>query len=76
MRRSLKVIASEIRADWKNVSPYAKPYLDAMSTLDTVDDKYGVDYGRAIVSYFLVNSNGWRGVVARKVKKELNEIVR
>ena len=76
MRRSIKTIEKEIRADWKNISPYARPYLDAMSTLDKVDDKFGVDYARSIISYFLVNSMGWRGEVARAVKKELNEMVR
>jgi hypothetical protein len=76
MPRSIKEIAQEIRADWKNVSPYARPYLNAMSTLEKIDDMYGADYGKSIVLYFLVNSNGWRGVVARKVKKELNELVK
>jgi hypothetical protein len=76
MRRSIKTIAQEVRADWKNISPYAKPYLDAMSTLDKVDDMYGLDYARSIINYFLVNSMGWRGQVARTVKKELNEMVK
>jgi hypothetical protein len=76
MRRSIKTIAQEVRADWKNISPYAKPYLDAMSTLDKIDDMYGLDYARSIINYFLVNSMGWRGQVARTVKKELNEMVK
>ena len=29
MKRPIYEIAKEIRADWKPVSPYAKPYLDA-----------------------------------------------
>jgi hypothetical protein len=76
MRRSIREIAYQIRADWKNVSPYARPYLNAMCTLERLDDKYGVDYGKSIVCYFLANSAGWRGDVARKVKSELKEMVR
>lgn len=74
--RNLSEIAKEIRADWKNVSPYALPYLNAMARLDSVGQRYGVDEGRAVVNYFLANCGGWRGEVARKVKKELNEMVR
>jgi hypothetical protein len=74
--RTLQEITREIRADWKNISPYAKPYLNAMSTLDSVGQKYGLDEGRAVVNYFLANAGGWRGEVARRVKKELNLMVK
>lgn len=74
--RNLSEIVKEIKADWKNISPYAKPYLNAMSTLDSVGQRYGVDEGRAIVNYFLANCSGWRGEVARRIKKELNLMVR
>lgn len=74
--KTLSQIAKEIRADWKNISPYAKPYLQAMSTLDSVGQKYGADEGRAVVNYFLANAGGWRGEVARKIKKELNQMVK
>lgn len=74
--RKLNEIAREIRTDWKNVSPYALPYLSAMARIENVYDRYGVDEGRAIVCYFLSNCNGWRGEVARRVKKELNQMVK
>lgn len=74
--RNLSEITKEIRADWKNISPYAKPYLQAMSTLDSVGQKYGADEGRAVVNYFLGNASSWRGEVARRVKKELNLMVK
>lgn len=74
--RTLPEIVKEIRADWKKVSPYALPYLNAMSRLDSVGQKYGLDDGRVIVNYFLVNASSWRGEVARRVKKELNEMVK
>jgi hypothetical protein len=71
MTRPLYEIAREIRKDWKNVSPYAKPYLDAMSCLDSVEDSYVFDSGRSIVCYFLANAGSWRGETARRVKTEL-----
>ena len=74
--RTLQEITREIRADWKKVSPYALPYLNAMARLDSVGQRYGVDEGRTIVNYFLANCAGWRGEVARRVKAELNVMVK
>lgn len=74
--RPLYEIAREIRKDWKNVSPYARPYLDAMGTLYSVEDNYIYDSGRSIVCYFLANAGSWRGEVARRVKAELKEMVK
>lgn len=64
-------LAAEIRKDWKNVNFAAKPYLDAMDGLGSVDDQYFMDSGRSIVSYFLSNASGWRGERAAEIKKEL-----
>lgn len=69
--RNLKVIAAEIKSDWKNVSPYAKGYLEAMETLNNVKDNYYLDSGHSIVAYFLANAGGWRGETARRIKAEL-----
>ena len=44
--RPLYEIAKEIKNDWKNVYFGAKPYLDAMATLDKVSDNYEWDSGR------------------------------
>lgn len=74
--RPLFTIAHEIRKDWKNVSPYAAPYLQAMSCLNSVDDHYIMDSGRSIVSYFLANAGGWRGETAKKIKAELKAMVK
>lgn len=74
--RPLSTIAAEIRADWKNLYIGAKPYLEAMRTLDKVTDNYGVDSGESIVLYFLVNAQTWRGPVARRVKAELKGMVK
>jgi hypothetical protein len=74
--RNLSEIASEIRSNWSNVYFGAVPYLDAMSTLDSIEDDYILDSGRSIVAYFLANAGTWRGEVARRVKKELNKMLK
>lgn len=80
MSRPLSIIALEIHLDWrkkgKGVSPYAKPYLDAMATMENVAENYYHDTGVSIVVYFLANANSWRGDVARRVKAELKEMVK
>lgn len=78
--RDLKVIAAEIRADWsaqgKGVSPYAMPYLEAMETLTRIGDSYWAESAASIVRYFLANASAWRGETARRVKAELNALVK
>ena len=75
-QRPLYQIASEIRQDWKKVYFGAVPYLEAMSSLSSVNDNYGYDSAKSIVLYFLSNANSWRGEVAKRVKKELKELVK
>lgn len=72
--RLLSDIASDIQADWKNPYFGAVPYLDAMSTLSSIDDAYGMDSAKYIVVYFLSNATTWRGPVARDIKKELKKL--
>jgi len=74
--RNINEIAREIRADWKNVSPYAFPYLKAMERLSSVDDGYGSDKADSIIRYFLSNATVWRGDAARRIKKELNDMLK
>jgi hypothetical protein len=74
--RALSTIAREIRSDWKKPYFGAVPYLAAMSTLDSVDDYYGLDDAKSIVLYFLANANTWRGDVAKRVKAELRAMVK
>jgi len=74
--RPLYQIANEIRRDWKKVYFGAVPYLDAMSTLNSVDDKYGWDSAKSVVLYFLSNASTWRGETAKRVKKELNAMIK
>ena len=72
--RPLYQIASEIRKDWKKVYFGAVPYLDAMSSLDSIEDRYIMDSGKSVVCYFLSNASTWRGEVAKRVKAELKKM--
>ena len=74
--RSLSVIAREIGRDWKNVNYAAKPYLDAMSSLSSIHDKYGFDSAKSVVLYFLSNASSWRGEVAKRIKTELKGMLK
>ena len=73
--RSLGVIAGEIRRDWRPMNEAARPYVDAMATLRSVDEAYYEDSGRSIVRYFLANAATWRGPEARRIKAELNRLL-
>lgn len=74
--RPLHVIAREIRKDWKNVNFGAKPYLDAMATLNSINDNYILDSGKSVVLYFLANASTWRGETAKKIKAELKAMLK
>jgi hypothetical protein len=69
----LNHIAGIIKQDWKNVWFGAKPYLDALFSLNSIKDNYGSDSGLSIVAYFLSNAAQWKGPVAKIVKKELKK---
>jgi len=73
VKRPIRDIASDILYDWKNVSPYAKPYLTAMLTLDTIDDRYFLEDAETIIVYGLSNMSSFRGENARALKAELKE---
>jgi len=77
MTRPIHEIATEIKKDWgAKVYFGAKPYLDAMQTLNSIDENYIEDSACSVVNYFLANATTWRGEVARRVKKELNDMVK
>ena len=69
--RTLSQIASEVRKDWQKVNFAAKPYLDAMSSLNGINDNYYFDSGKSVVLYFLSNASSWRGEKAKEIKAEL-----
>lgn len=74
--RPLYEIAKEIKNDWKNVYFGAKPYLDAMATLDSINDMYMFDSAKSIVLYFLGNAATWRGETAKRIKAELKAMAK
>jgi len=73
--RPLSTIASEIYADWsakgKGINYAAKPYLDAMFSLNSINDPYFADSGKSIVLYFLANARSYTGPKAKAIKAEL-----
>lgn len=73
--RPLYKIAQDISANWENVNYAALPYLQAMHTLDSINDKYGYDSGKSIVLYFLSNAKAWRGEKAKAIKIELKGLL-
>ena len=76
MTRPIYEIATEIRETWRPVWFGAVPYLRAMHDLETINDRYGEESGRTIVSYFLSNAKTWRGEDARRIKAEVKEMVK
>lgn len=73
--QTISTIAREISHNWKNVNYAAKPYLQAMRSLDSANDSYGYDSAKSIVSYFLCNASGYRGDTAKAHKAALKAIV-
>ena len=73
-KMTISQIAYLIRKEWgAKVYFGAKPYLDAMLSLEKITDDYYADSGKTIVIYFLANANTWRGDTAKLVKAELKK---
>lgn len=76
MTRQIKKIATEIEKDWQKVNYAARPYLNAMYELNGIEDYYYSDSAKSIVCYFLANASTWRGETAKRIKAELNAMVK
>ena len=74
--RSLSVIVGEVYDNWPKVNYAAKPYLEAMASLDKITDTYICDSAVSVVLYFLANATTWRGDAARRIKAELNAMAK
>jgi len=74
--RPIYSIAKDIKRVW--VKPYfgAKPYLDAMTELNSIDDQYIHDDARSIIMYFLANASTFRGNDAKVLKAELKNLMK
>lgn len=80
MNRKVWDIADDIFKDWsqigKGVSPYAKPYLDALRSIETINDNYFMDSADSVVRYFLANAQTYRGAKAKELKSELKALLK
>lgn len=73
--RAINQIARDIANDWntigKGVNPYAKPYLEALLEVESINDNYYLDSADSVVRYFLANASTYRGAKAKEYKAEL-----
>jgi hypothetical protein len=85
MQRKIWQIAAEVIDDMmaqKSIIPWqirfaqTYPYVCAMRNLNTLEDIYHFDKATDIVNYFLANASTWRGETARRIKKELNDMLK
>ena len=78
MPRSLGEIALEIERECgdKRWYVYAEAYVTPMKSLNTITDQYYADSADNIVRYALANLGSWRGETARRVKAELQELLK
>jgi len=76
MNRSISSIAYDIKRAW--AKPYfgAKPYLDAMTQLNSINDKYFHDDAKSVIMYFLANASTFRGNDAKLLKAELKAMLK
>lgn len=76
-KMSIAQIACCISADWKKAKGGvyfgAVPYLEAMYSMNSINDNYGMDSGKSIVLYFLSNAQTWKGEIAKAIKLELKK---
>ena len=74
--RPIGTIARDISKHWPKVWFGAVPYLKAMRDIYSINDMYGADDARSIIRYFLSNAATWHGADARRIKAELNEMLK
>lgn len=84
MTRPVNKIAAEIDSllKWEKATRnsnwirHAQPYVDAMLNLKSFREFYGLDSGIEIGRKFLLNSQPWRGDVARRLKDEIRHALK
>ena len=72
--RSIRSIALDICKEWEKVNYAARPYLDAMLQLNSINDRYYDDSAKSVVLYFLSNASSFRGERAKALKAELKAL--
>jgi hypothetical protein len=73
---TISELARQIKADWKKPYFGAVPYIQAMLSINRIDDDYIFEPAKYIVNYFLANAATWRGDEARRIKGILKEMVK
>lgn len=76
-KRTFRAIALEIRSLWPKPYFGAKPYIDAMTKLDTTgpNQRYVFESAGEVVQYFLANASTFRGPDAKRIKAELKSML-
>ena len=74
MKRPIYEIAADIERNWAKVNYAARPYLDAMKGIDSINDMYYADTAKSVVLYFLSNARSFTGAEAKRLKAELKAL--
>lgn len=76
--RPLHEIAREIEWECSDKAwyVYAEAYVTPMKSLTSMSDNFYADSADSIVRYALSNLTSWRGDSARRVKAELNGMLK
>lgn len=75
MTRPLYTIASEIGEDWKDITIYGAELVDAMASLNSIEDRFIFESGYRIVGCFLEEARRWSGPKAKEIKSELKKML-
>jgi hypothetical protein len=72
-KRPISEIAAEIESDWQVINNQgARKALDYMKTMGSIEAPFVLDEsGYGVIGSFLQHAIGWKGQVARRIKKEL-----
>ena len=65
----------EVEANWAKISPEARPFLNALKLNRTrsIRSVIGADSSEKIVKKLISAMRTWKGPVARRLKRELEE---
>ena len=74
MKRPIYEIAADIRRNWAKVNYAAAPYLDAMDSINDINDMFYADTAKSVVAYFLANARAFKGEDAKRLKAELKAL--
>lgn len=84
MPRPVNKIAAEIDTALRDLKRntrqswivHLQPYVNAMLEMNSFEDWYGIDRGVDVGLRFLSNAAPWRGEQARRIKAEINQLVK